>query len=242
MIQVIHRAIDIIEYVATNPTEPKLMGRIADDLSLNTATCANIIKTLVERRLLKKAVKEKGYLLGDGLTELSNGSFGYKNMLIKASTEMDIAQSVLKENSLIAILKEDKRVVLLRKNSDQLIQATTPDEKNAYDSSTGRLLIAMLSDKDLELYLKRYGLPSKSIWPGAKTKVEFMDQVQLIRKQGYALIEDTVQVVGVATPIYKNDKVIASFSVYLPAFRFNESFRETMINTAVKVGKAISED
>ena len=241
MIQVINRAIDIIEYVANNPNEPKLMGKIADDLKLNTATCANIIKTLVNRRLLKKALKQKGYLLGDGFLELSNGSFGYKNMLGKAAFEMEIAESILKENCLIAILKEDKRVVLLRKNSDQIIQAITPDEKNAYDSSSGRLLIAMLTDKDLETYVKHNGLPSNSIWPDANTKTKFMDQVQSIRKQGFALIEDTVQIMGVATPIYRNGKVIASFSVYLPSFRFTESFREKMIQTAIKAGEEISE-
>lgn len=240
MIQVINRAIDIIEYIAADPTEPKLMGHIATDLKLNTATCANIIKTLVNRRLIKKAHKEKGYLLGDGLSEIANGSFGYKNMLDKASVEMDKAESILKENSLIAILKEDKRVVLLRKNSNQLIQAITPNEKIAYDSSSGRLLIAMLSEKDLESYVKRNGLPAKSIWPGAETKSKLMDQVQLIRKQGYALIEDTVQIIGVAAPIYRNGKVIASFSVYLPSFRFNEGFRDKMIKTAVGAANEIS--
>ncbi|MDB5011885.1 MAG: IclR family transcriptional regulator [Daejeonella sp.] len=240
MIQVINRALDIIEYIATDPTEPKLMGHIAADLKLNTATCANIIKTLVNRRLLKKAIKEKGYLLGDGLSELANGSFGYKDMLAEASIEMDKVESILKENSLIAILKEDKRVVILRKNSDQLIQATTPDEKIAYDSSSGRLLIASLSDKDRELFVKRYGLPPKNIWPDADTKVKFLEQVKLIRKQGYAITKDTVQILGIATPIYRNGKVIASFSVYLPSFRFNESFRDKMIKTAVGAAKEIS--
>ena len=241
MIQVINRAIDIIEYVANDVERPKLMGHIADDLQLNTATCANIIKTLSNRGLLKKASKEKGYLLGDKLSEIANGTFGFKDLLAKAAPEMEKAEKILMENNLIAILNKNQRVVLQKKTSSQLIQATTPDEKNAYDSSTGRLLIAMLPDKELQLYIKRYGLPAQNVWPDADNKTKFLAQVALIRAQGFALIEDTVQIIGIATPIFRNEKVVASFSIYMPSFRFNEAFKNTMIKTAIEVAQKISE-
>jgi DNA-binding IclR family transcriptional regulator len=240
MIQVINRAIDIIEYVAADPGKPKLMGHIANDLKLNTGTCANIVKTLVNRRLLKKTVKGKGYILGEAIEEIARGSFGYQQLLKKAAVEMDKTEKLLKENCLVAVLKHDKRVVLQRKNSDQLVQATTPDEKNAYDSSTGRLLIAMLPDKDLNDYLKKYGLPAKGVWPDADTKSKLLEQVEKIRSQGYALIEDTVHIVGVATPIYKGDRVVASYSIYLPSFRVNESLKIKLIDNAVEAAKRIS--
>ncbi|TKB99209.1 IclR family transcriptional regulator domain-containing protein [Pedobacter cryophilus] len=241
MIQVINRAIDILEYISNDVERPKLMGHIAIDLNLNTATCANIMKTLVNRGLIKKADHEKGYVLDNGLTEIANGSFGFKDLLNKATNEMEKALHVLNENNLIAILKKNQRIVLQRKNSTQMVQALTADEKNAYDSSTGRLLIALLPDKDLQLYIKRYGFPSKNVWPGADNQTKFLEQISLIKKQGYALIEDTGQIVGIACPIYKKDKVIASFSIYMPSFRYNEKLKENMINTAIDVANKISE-
>lgn len=54
MIQVINRSVDILEYVAEDIYRPKLLGNIAKDLNLNVATCANIVKTLIDRGLLKK--------------------------------------------------------------------------------------------------------------------------------------------------------------------------------------------
>jgi DNA-binding IclR family transcriptional regulator len=230
MIQVINRSVDILEYVSEDIFSPKLLGNIAKDLNLNTATCANIVKTLVSRGLLKKAENEKGYLIGDRITEIGNGNIGFKELLKKAGPVFDYLLNELNENCLIAILKNDKRQVIINKNSKQLIQATTPDEKLAYDSSTGRLLIAFLSDHDLQLYLKKYSLPHKDI-----------EQINKIKKQGFALIEDTVQVVGVAVPIYQNNKVIASFSIYLPAFRFNEKMRKDMINKAILTAKILSD-
>ena len=64
MIQVIHRALNIMEYIALDPERPKGLGDIAERMDLNAATCANIIKTLVTRKYLVKLEKQKGYLLG----------------------------------------------------------------------------------------------------------------------------------------------------------------------------------
>lgn len=240
MIQVIHRSVDIIEYVAEDVNKPKLMGNIARDLNLNTATCANIIKTLVSRGLLQKAQSEKGYLIGNRLIEISQGTLGFKKLIEKAEPILESLIAKFNENCLIAVLREDKRKVILNKKSTQLIQATTPDEKLGYDSSTGRLLIALLNDKELQQYLKKYGLPQKHVWPNAASRIGFFEQIDLIRKQGYALIEDTVQIVGVAVPIYKNEKAIASFSIYIPSFRFDDLIKKQMIVLAVETSKMLS--
>lgn len=240
MIQVIHRAIDIVEYVAKDNTQPKLLGNIAKDLNLNSATCANIIKTLVTRGFLKKAVKEKGYLLGSAISEIANGTFGFKDLLAVADVEMEKALKILNENSLIAFLKENKRIILHKKVCTQAIQVVTPDEKEAYDTSSGRLLVAMLSDKDLMKYLKKYGLPAKNVWPCANSKENFLAQIEEIRTKGYALIEDSVQVVGIATPIYRNGKIIASLSIYIPSFRFDEKIKQEMMSSAVSLSKKLS--
>lgn len=240
MIQVIHRAVDIIEYIAVDPTRPKLMGHIAEDLNLNAATCANIIKTLVQRGIVKKAENEKGYVLGDNLSEIANGTIGFSNLLNNANEAMEIAEKALKENNLIAILKKNQRLVIKRKTTNQMVQAVTPDQKNAYDSSTGRLLIAMLPDKELNLYIKRYGLPDKKIWPNADKTNQFLEKIEVIRKQGYVWTEDSVQIVGVAVPIYKNQKVIASFSIFLPSFRLHFGLKEKIIETAIEVAKKLS--
>ena len=240
MIQVINRSVDILEYVANEVNRPKLMGNIAHDLKLNTSTCANIIKTLVNRGLLRKAGEEKGYLIGSRLIEISNGSLGFSDLLEHVNNLFTNKIKAPEENCLIAVLKDDKRQVIFGKSSKQLIQATTPTEKLAYDSSTGRLLIAFLEEKDLQLYIKKYGLPNKNTWAKATSRIGFFDEIAKIRNQGYALIEDTVQVVGVATPIFKGNKVIASFSIYLPSFRFNKKVKADMIAQATQLGELIS--
>ncbi|MGY3052419.1 IclR family KDG regulon transcriptional repressor [Pedobacter sp. UYEF25] len=240
MIQVINRSIDILEYVAEEINRPKLMGHIAHDLNLHTSTCANIIKTLVERGLLRKADEQKGYLIGPRLLEIGHGSLGFTELIERATHLFSDKSKALSENCLIAFLKEDRRQVIFTKPSDQLIQATTPLEKLAFDSSTGRLLIAFLEEKDLHIYIKKYGLPNKNTWFKAASRIGFFNEVRKIKSQGYALIEDTVQVVGVAAPIYKGDKIIASFSIYLPSFRFNIGVKAELITQSLSLSKLLS--
>jgi DNA-binding IclR family transcriptional regulator len=120
------------------------------------------------------------------------------------------------------------------------VQAHTPDEKKAYDSSTGRLLIAMLADEELDKFIHRFGLPPSNIWHDANSKKKFYQQVEQIRKNGYALIEDSIQIVGLAAPIYKNQKIAASLSIYIPSFRFNNRLKVKMIRLGVTAAKKIS--
>ena len=72
MIQVINRALDILEIVAANPEKPTALGEIADALGLNHGTCANIMKTLVTRNYLEQVGTKKGYILGAKSYALTN--------------------------------------------------------------------------------------------------------------------------------------------------------------------------
>lgn len=240
MIQVIHRALNILEYVAKDGNKPKPMGQIAQDLALNTATCANIIKTLVQRGYLEKSDLQKGYILGPQLKELTGKHQPHLKLIAAAKIQMDHISQELNEKCLLAVLKGDKRQVIYKNNCSQMVQATTPDEKKAYDSSTGRLLVALMSDEALEKYVHTYGLPSSSIWPDADSPSKFMAQIQQIRKNRYALIEDSKQVIGIASPVYHQTELVASLSIYLPAFRFSNTVRKKMIQLCLAGADEIS--
>lgn len=229
MIQVVHRALNILEYVAKDGNKPKPMGQIAQDLDLNTATCANIIKTLVQRGYLEKSDLQKGYILGSQLKELTGKHQPHVKLIAAAKIQMDLISEQLNEKCLLAVLKGDKRQVIYKNNCAQIVQATTPDEKKAYDSSTGRLLVAMMTDEALDKFVHTYGLPPSSIWPDADSPAKFMAQIQQIRKNRYALIEDSKQVIGIASPVYQHTDLVASLSIYLPAFRFSNTVRKKMI-------------
>ena len=64
MIQVVNRALNILEIIAKNPDRELGLTEIADSVELNHGTCANILKTLVLRGYVEQAGAKKGYKLG----------------------------------------------------------------------------------------------------------------------------------------------------------------------------------
>ena len=220
MQQAINRAFDIIEFVGSDPETPRSFSEIASNVGLNTGTCANIILALVKRGFLEKLDDKKGYLLGRKIYQLTNFD-GYKKELIKiASPILEKLTEKVSENTLLSVLKGNSRIVLLQFQSKQTIQAVSSVDKLAYDSSTGRLLIAMLPDEELNNYISNYGLPNITIWKEASTEKGLLKQISQIRKQGYAIQESQTHISGLAVGIYQKDKIIAAISVYLPSFRF----------------------
>lgn len=240
MIQVINRAFDIMEFIASDPEKPKALGEIAGALNLNAGTTANIIKTLTARKYLEKIDKQKGYCLGPMAYRLS-GNEGYQKGLINAAKpEMEAITKKMNENTLLCVLKGDMRVVILRVQSDNELQANTAIEKRATDTASGRLLIAMQDDAEIEKHIVKYGVPTKEEWDGVTSKKTFQKQIEKIREQGYAAQVTKNQIIGVALPILKNGKVIASLSLYMPFLRYNNSNKEDIIRLVRRAAEKIS--
>lgn len=240
MIQVINRAFDILELLANDPDHHKTLGEISEELKLNNATCANIIKTMVDRKYIEKLDKKKGYCLGSKIYELT-GSEGYKKDLTEAGREeCTVLTKKTNENSLLAILDKDIRRVLVRIMGTHPIQASTASEKRAYNSSTGRVLIAMLPDHELERYIRQYGLPKKEEWEGVKDERSMMEQIRKIRENGYATQLTKEKIAGLAVPVFKGEKAVASLSVYMPQFRYSKLDKMELVGLMKQSGKKIA--
>lgn len=240
MIQVIQRALDILEYIANEPDKPKPLGEIASKLELNAGTCANIIKTLVERKYLEKIDKQKGYCLGSMAYRIS-GNEGYQKGLVDAAKEeMEALTKKINENSLLAILNGVTRIAILRAHGANDLQATTPAEKLAYETTSGRLLIAMLPDAELEKYISKYGLPKADVWPEACNVKSFQRQIKKIQNEQYAVQVTKGQIVGLAAPVYKKEKVVASLGVYMPVFRYSKWNKNEIVKYIKSAAEKIS--
>ncbi|RIV27262.1 IclR family transcriptional regulator [Fibrisoma montanum] len=241
MIQVVNRALDILEQIAADPEKPKSLSDIADPLGLNHGTCANILKTLVNRNYVEQIGTKKGYILGAKAYSLTGNEAYRKDLLDAARDEMDLVTRKVNENCLLATLKGNMRQVVLRTYAEQDLQVRTADEKHVYDSASGRLLVAMLPDADLDRFVRKYGLPSAEIWPEADTDDKFQTCISAIRSQGYALqVVPKRQIIGLAVAVYKHKNVVASLSIYLPEYRYTVADKTGLIQLLQKAAKHIS--
>ena len=243
MIQVIHRAIDILEIISAEPEKPKSLGEIADTLGLNHGTCANIIKTLVSRKYLEQVGTKKGYVLGSKAYTLSGNDAYRKDLIEMSAPEMEKLTASINENSLLAILNGENRIVIHRIiSAEQELQVRTAQEKHVYDSASGRLLLAMLSDVDIERFVSKYALPTEQMWKEAHTPEGLKEEIVKIRAEQCAFqVLPGRQVIGLAVAIYKNGKVVASLSIYLPEYRYMNMDKIALVEKLKSTANRISQ-
>lgn len=239
MIQVINRAIDILEMLSRNVDRPLGLADIANRLELNHGTCANIIKTLINRGYIEKT---NGYKLGHKVYYLSNNFSDQSILLSKAIEALKTLKKSTNESCILAILQDNVRVTLHKETSEHELQAITRDEKDAYLTATGRTLIANMIDKDRIAYIKKYGLPG-TMWPEVSSEEDLITKLDSIAKEQIALHYAESEIVGVAVPLSHENIVHASIGIYLPLSRFKSARKEFLITqlreTAVAINSAM---
>jgi len=237
MIQVLNRAFDILEFLSRNIDKEHSLSEIADPLNLNHGTCANIIKTMVNRGYVDK---NKGYVLGRQSYYLTN-NFSNEAELVKcAVTPMKNLSEILNESCVLSVLKNNSRRTLHKETVVRELQANPKDEINAYQTATGKLLLAYLDPADRNTYIKTYGLPG-DMWKEIDCERALIDELQRINKAGFVIHYDEINIAGVAMPIFNKEQVIASLGVYLPANRFTKATKEQIIENLAKTAKTISD-
>lgn len=237
MIQVLNRALDILELLSQNIDKEHSLSEIADPLNLNHGTCANIIKTMINRGYIKK---KKGYLLGRQAYYLTNNFSKEKEIIKCAKGPMKGLSKTLKESCVLAVIKNNSRIIIHKKTFVQELQANSLDEKHAYHTATGRLLLAYMEPADRNAFINTYGLPG-DMWEEMDSERKLIDELQKINKAGYAIHHAKSNVVGVAMPVFNRKQFVASLGVYLPENRFNKNMEDKILKELAETAKIISE-
>ena len=232
MIQVLHRAFDILEMCAKNAEKVYSLSDIADKLQLNHTTCANILKTLVTRNYIEQVGYKKGYRLGAMAYHLT-GNFSFRKDLVQlAKKQMEELVEELNETCILSVLRKTdlKRIVLHEVQSHNELSVRTSVEKDAYNAATGRLLLSFLAEKEIETIVEKFGLPRSSVWPEATTKQKLFTELGKIRENGIVFQYDPNHIVGISMPVVKEGQVIASLGIYMPQMRYQGEMKSVAIS------------
>lgn len=239
MIQVINRALDVLELLSQNIGKEIGLRHIADELKLNHSTCANIIKTLINREFIEK--EQGNYRLGPKAYYLTHNFSNKRNLLEAAGPHLKTLQTEINESCVLAILKGNTRVVLLKETSEHELQANTRDEKNAYMTATGRVLIACMTTDERDQFILSYGMPNE-MWPEVRNREELFRVLDKIKKDKIALHHAESDIVGAAIPLFQHGKPQGSVGVYLPISRFTPTKRERIITSLRLAAEQINGD
>ena len=241
MVLVVIKALDILEFVAQDSGRTYSLTEIAAGLSMNQATCVNILQTLVEKSYLEHLGRKKGYRLGPMAYNLTNNQSYSLNLITAAKEVMENLTRSLNETSLLGVIRNQKRFIVHLVNSDQDLQVRSHTERSIYETTSGRLLLAYMNPKEYASFIATTGLPPATQWPGADTAEGLAAALAQIRADELAVTLSPSHIVGLAVPIWQQDRVVASLSVFLPEIRCSAARKQEIIQALRQAARQINQ-
>lgn len=243
MIQVLDRAFTILEIVSSDPERDWPVGELAQRLGINQTTCTNIVRSLYELGYLESTEGRRGYRLGPMAYNLTrNGP--YKRQLVDAARPaVEALVRRIRETALVSVLRRTKKVVLFQVDRDDAyqLQRDFVERQPPFSTATGRLLVAYLSDRELEALVASEGPPG-ALWDGIENVAELRSACEAIREAG--LCEAPAVnggLMGVGVPIFRASDCVASLGVFMPLDRYSDDHREEVLEHMKRTAAEISE-
>ena len=247
MILVLGKALNILELLGRNHGKEFPLGEIADTLNMDHGTCSNIIKTLAHRGYVQQTGPRQGYKLGYMVYSLTNSSVNNDDLTKVAREDVRKLGESLNETAILSVIRNDKRVVLFRTEPDRQVIVRTNIGKSVYTANTGRVILANYAPAHQEKFIIRNGLPTKEEWPeiylSDNPSGELMNQLAIIRNNGYEIFTDQNDIEGSAAPLFNEGHVIGSVGVYMPIFRVGnkQAVLRKVLDCAEEINRKISD-
>jgi DNA-binding IclR family transcriptional regulator len=231
MIQVLNRAFNILEQLASERDREFGLREIADNHGLNHGTCANILKTMISREYVEQIDKRGGYRLGSKVYYLTE-NFQFKEEILSVSVDlMKALVKKLNEGVILVVVHSNKRIIIHEEQGTNELQVVNRKEKEIYKTSTGRMIIACKSRIEQEEFIRKYGLPDKEDWPEIETEEDLIKELASVRKKKLVKqMSKPSNIIGLAVPIFIRNKIVASMGVYLPKYRFTKEMQNNILH------------
>jgi len=226
MIQVLDRAMKIVELLGEEPKKEFPLSQIAEKLNLDKGTCSRIIKSLSERGFVYQEVPRGGYKLGYKLYHITGSSVDNAELTKIARKDIDALGRELNETALLATIHNDKRIVLYSTVPDRNIMVRAYSVSPIYSVCAGRVILAHYTPSHLEKCIIRLGLPTKEEWPeiyiSDSPEQELVNSLTKIKQNGFDILEDKNGLIGFAAPLFANGHVTGSIGTFLPINRLTD--------------------
>lgn len=200
----LEKSIALLEAVFAAPqgigTRP--LAKLLDE---NIATVHNISMTLCDLKYLQQDAKTKVFYPGLRLMVFSRHPTYRRSLLQTGAPIIDAVAEQINESTLLAVIDGGRVINLKYSPGRQALRAHESDDMSdhAYATAVGKVLLASLTEPELDDYLKRVSLKrltENTVRDGAALKAELAQ----VRKQRYARTVDEFceGLSAMAVPVY----------------------------------------
>ena len=249
MIKVLNKTFAILEEIVIASPRPVALGRLAEKLDLNKATCSRIISDLVDAGYLEQKSRLEGYVAGPRAYAFAS-QVSYKDEILgKAQLIIKACAEKIGESVLMAEMHNLSRYIMCHYNYNPTFNVVIDymSMDNLYSSATGTLLLAFASEGEIDAIIARDGLPSGPIWENVYSRNDLNKFLAKIREDNCLIYDGPRQnnLSIAAFPVYKNGQFIAVVGVSVPRNKFKNEHKNNVIkevkSTAEKISLIISQ-
>jgi IclR family pca regulon transcriptional regulator len=221
----LERGLRILEIFGESP-RPLTLTEVSNQAKLTKTTTQRFINTLTSLGYLTRE-ENKRYFLGTKILSLGFRFLNSSNLVTMAKPYLDELSSEVDMTVNLAVLDNCDVLILHRKEVRQFFKFDIhPGTKLlAYGSALGRVLLAGLSDADIDNRLSAMNI--HQVTPKTiASKEAIMKQIREARKTGYAISdqEQTMDLCSIAVPLVSEQRrTVAAINVSLDAIRRGNS-------------------
>lgn len=242
MIQVLDRAFKILEWIAERPDKVFSTSEMASLIDVSPSTCFHIVNSLVKLGYIQRVGRYKGYKLGPGFNKLAGKNTYRKELIDNALPAMQEFARDSGETIMLAVLQGPKRYILCQVEGKHPLQFNQNllVLEDVYSSATGRLLLAFMTEKELDSFVGQAGLPQGSKWENVHDLAGMSALLADIRKKKYISDPRNPHVAQIAFPIYEHGDVNVALGCFVPLYRYKGEHKKKILEVLADIARTLS--
>ena len=244
MIQSLERAFKILELMNTLECAQKGMGglEISKQLGLKHPTVHNFLKSLTALGYIEQDSESSKFRLAAKAQELGMNMTRCESLVMCAKPHLQALTEQVGETSLLILLDNDQRHTVLIEECKKpyRITASSAIDQTFYGTSTGRVLLANMSEAERKAFQKRVPVnPDHNFIPENEDKMT--EIIKDIQSKGYeCILKDEVTVVAVPL-VNKSSGLNASIGIYFHSNSKTQAEIERIVKEMQKTSADISQ-
>ncbi len=224
--------------------EPVGVSDVIDALGIPKSTAYELIRTLVDRRLVERKADGRSYFLGPKLFELGMVYSAQIDLLTEAAPVVRDLRDRTGETVQLSILDNDHMLVMLKEESSHPIRiiSRVGSRVPINWAAAGRLLVSDLKDAPLTELLTR-SIRSSPTGLAKMDVTKVIADIRHFRQRGYAfeLNEANEHAGCVAAPVVDGlGRCVAALSVVAPEHRLEETKRGELVQAVTAAAATLS--
>jgi DNA-binding IclR family transcriptional regulator len=222
-VKTVAKVLDILDQLGT-VGRPASASEIASLTGINVSTAHRLLQTLTRRQYIEQAEDTRAYTLGPRLFELGSAYARNLDLVGAAQPLIEQLRDKTRETIHLALLRDREVVEICTAGSRQAVTVTrgTGRRDPASCTATGKVMLASLSEEELERFFAQGPLPaltSRSI----TTREALSAELDRVRMNGYAIDDQELSedVCCIGVPVHGGvGRVVAALSIAMPRERF----------------------